>query len=209
MKIYISGGAKNGKSAWAEERARKLAAGRPLYYVATMLPADGEDLGRIARHVASRAGKGFITIERSCDLSGLFGGSCGAVDGPGEGRPAGCPALGAGGGSASGPGLRVDPDAVFLVDSVTALLANRMFPPGGRPDPEAAEKTAGDLLTFAGRAADCLFVSDYIFSEARHFDDLTEAYRAGLALIGLRLARISDIVAEISCGLPLIYKGEI
>lgn len=81
MKMLFSGGCKNGKSTTAEDCARILAGDRPLYYLATMIPHDDEDRSRIARHVASRAGKGFETIEcgmhildalRDADPSGSF-----------------------------------------------------------------------------------------------------------------------------------------
>lgn len=64
MKIFISGGCKNGKSSLAESCTCALSGGGSLYYLATMIPHDREDEERIERHVASRAGKGFITIER-------------------------------------------------------------------------------------------------------------------------------------------------
>ena len=66
MSTYISGGCKNGKSYYAQRVAR--AAGRPMYYVATMIPTDGEDLARIRRHREDRAGWGFETLERGRDI---------------------------------------------------------------------------------------------------------------------------------------------
>ena len=68
MKIFISGGCKNGKSTLAESCACALAGGGPLYYLATMIPHDEEDELRICRHIASRAGKGFTTVERGRDI---------------------------------------------------------------------------------------------------------------------------------------------
>lgn len=68
MIVFITGGAKNGKSSYAQELAVKLAAGGPHYYVATMIPVDGEDRERIARHVADRAGMGFETVECGRDI---------------------------------------------------------------------------------------------------------------------------------------------
>lgn len=71
MRIYISGGCKNGKSSWAEELAcAQRAPGVPLCYLATMRPADAEDEARVRRHRAGRAGKGFATIE--CLSAGAF-----------------------------------------------------------------------------------------------------------------------------------------
>ena len=65
MNILISGGCKNGKSYYAQKLALSMAQERslPLYYLATMIPHDEEDRSRIARHVASRSGLGFQTIE--------------------------------------------------------------------------------------------------------------------------------------------------
>ena len=69
MKIFISGGCKNGKSSLAESCTCALSQGKPLYYLATMISHDSEDEERIRRHVASRAGKGFITIERGRNIT--------------------------------------------------------------------------------------------------------------------------------------------
>ena len=56
MTVFISGGAKCGKSSIAQNIAVKLAAGEGLYYVATMIPTGVEDDERIRRHLADRAG---------------------------------------------------------------------------------------------------------------------------------------------------------
>ena len=54
MSVFISGGCKNGKSFYAQRIAK--AGGAPLYYIATMIPHDEEDLARIRRHRDERAG---------------------------------------------------------------------------------------------------------------------------------------------------------
>ena len=69
MSTFISGGCKNGKSFYAQRIAR--AAGKPLYYVATMIPRDGEDRARVKRHQMERAGMGFETIERYTSVDTL------------------------------------------------------------------------------------------------------------------------------------------
>jgi len=63
MKIFVSGGCKNGKSTTACRLAMQLAKGGPLYYVATMIPRDEEDQERIRYHVRRRKGLGFQTVE--------------------------------------------------------------------------------------------------------------------------------------------------
>ena len=68
MRIFFSGGCKNGKSTLAERSVKALAGEGPLYYIATMIPHDEEDRERIRRHVASRAGMGFETLEQGTDV---------------------------------------------------------------------------------------------------------------------------------------------
>ena len=69
MKVFFSGGCKNGKSTLAERTIKALAGDGPLYYIATMIPHDEEDRERIRRHVESRAGLGFITLEQGTDVA--------------------------------------------------------------------------------------------------------------------------------------------
>lgn len=74
MNVFISGGCKNGKSFFAQEEAKRQAEEKdaPLYYLATMIPADEEDRVRIRRHVSERAGWGFTTVEQGRDICGAL-----------------------------------------------------------------------------------------------------------------------------------------
>ena len=63
MIVFITGGAKNGKSSYAQDLAVKLANGGKRYYIATMIPVDDEDRERIRRHIEDRDGMGFETVE--------------------------------------------------------------------------------------------------------------------------------------------------
>lgn len=65
MIALLTGGCKQGKSTHAETLALALANGGRAVYLATMKPCDQEDRDRIARHVAGRAGKGFVTVEQA------------------------------------------------------------------------------------------------------------------------------------------------
>jgi len=80
MRIFISGGCKNGKSTYAQKLA-KMQQNSQLYYIATMSSVDREDDERIIRHKQERAGWGFITVEQprgikdiltKCDIGGSF-----------------------------------------------------------------------------------------------------------------------------------------
>ncbi len=69
MTVLVTGGASCGKSAYAERLCLSLSG--PRYYIAAMRPEGEEAQARIARHRRLRAGKGFLTVERDMDLSGL------------------------------------------------------------------------------------------------------------------------------------------
>ena len=172
MSTYISGGCKNGKSFYAQRVAR--AGGKPLYYIATMIPHDEEDLARIRRHRDERAGWGFETLECGRDILRCLD--------------------------------RADPKGSFLLDSVTALLSNEMFTADG-VDSDAPRRIAEALERFVGRAPNTVMVSDYIFSDALIYDDLTEAYRRGLADIDRRMAARCDNVIEVVGGQFTVHKG--
>ncbi len=69
VQVLIIGGAKSGKSSYAEKLAQNLPS--PRYYIATMPPHDDESRRRIQRHRRQRAGKGFETVEQYRDLETL------------------------------------------------------------------------------------------------------------------------------------------
>lgn len=176
MKIYISGGAKNGKSLYAQRLAKALAGGDALYYLATMDPHDREDDARVARHREARAGWGFQTLEWPQALGAHLG--------------------------------EADPSGTYLLDSVTALLANEMFTPQG-VDRNAFQRVSRDLTAFAGRVGNFIAVSDFIVSDAGDYDELTEHYRRSLSAVDRACAEAFDSVLEISSGTATARKGEL
>ena len=176
MIVLITGGAKNGKSSYAQELAVKLAHGGIHYYIATMIPVDEEDRERIRRHIADRDGMGFETVECGRNLL-----SC--LD-------------------------RVDKSGSFLLDSATALLMNELFvPPDWQMDIAAGQRCGEDMVQFARSVANIVIVSDYIYSDAARYDEITETYRRCLAEIDRKLAAISDVVLELSAGNVIAHKG--
>ncbi|MEG2199096.1 MAG: bifunctional adenosylcobinamide kinase/adenosylcobinamide-phosphate guanylyltransferase [Anaerovorax sp.] len=194
MNLLISGGCKNGKSYYAQRRAqgmhkelvRRMGAEAPsLYYLATMEPKDEEDVARIKRHVEERKGWGFTTIEKGRDL-------CACLKKEGENEQEGL----------------ADPRGVFLLDSVTALLSNEMFGGDGSFQISAPEKVADSLFTFAKMTGNVVFVSDYIYSDAGHYEALTEKYREGLAYVDRVLAGCCQQVIEVAYGTVNYFKNE-
>lgn len=73
MICLIIGGAKSGKSMYAQNLTKKLQNNSGnMFYVATMNPSGEEDLIRINNHIKDRIGYGFKTIEIQKDLENIF-----------------------------------------------------------------------------------------------------------------------------------------
>ena len=176
MTVFISGGAKCGKSSLAQDLTVKLSEGGKRYYVATMISSGKEDDDRIRRHIADRDGMGFETVECFKNIMSV-----------------------------------ADPDGTFLVDSVTALIQNSLFPieKNYEMDLEAANRCADELVAFAHTVRHAVFVSDYIYSDAEAFSESTEMYRKCLVDIDRRLAKVCDTVIEVSAGQFIIHKGDL
>jgi len=68
--VLVTGGARSGKSAFAEKRVRDFSTKR--VYVATAPVLDEEMRKRVAHHQAKRSGDGWITIEEPLDLCRAF-----------------------------------------------------------------------------------------------------------------------------------------
>lgn len=65
--VLATGGARSGKSAWAEGQAERLSPSR--VYIATATAEDDEMRMRIARHRRRRAGRGWAVIEEPLRLA--------------------------------------------------------------------------------------------------------------------------------------------
>ena len=104
-----------------------------------------------------------------------------------------------------------DKDGVFLVDSVTALIQNSLFPveKNYEMDVAAADRCADELIEFADTVRYAIFVSDYIYSDAERYSESTEMYRKCLADIDRRLVTVCDSVIEVSAGQFIIHKGDL
>jgi len=175
MRIFISGGCKNGKSTYAQKLAKMQQNGK-LYYIATMQATDNEDDERIIRHIEERFGWGFTTIEQPRNIEKIL--------------------------------EKCDPGGSFLLDSLTALLANEMFAPSG-VDESAYKRVASQLLSVIHAIPNIVIVSDYIYSDAMLYDPLTEAYRKSLATLDRLAATHCDTVLEAAYTQIIVHKGRL
>ena len=175
MKIFISGGCKNGKSYHAQHMAKAQKADH-LYYVATMKPVDKEDDIRIKRHQDEREGWGFITVEQPVNIAEILD--------------------------------KCSQDGSFLLDSLTALLANEMFLPDGSINDKATDQIITGLGLVLTGINNIVIVSDYIYSDAMIYDPLTEKYRKALADIDREAAWLCDTVLEVSYTNVIAHKAD-
>ena len=188
MNVLISGGCKNGKSMYAQQIASELADSGPLYYIATMIPHDEEDRARIRRHLKERDGWGFETLEQGKNIAALI------------------------------DRADVDLKGSFLLDSVTAVLENEMFPVALNnghieflgEDEDAPERVRRELVAFAAAVKEAggsvVFVSDGIYGDKGGYSPSTEHYRHALADADRALARVCDRVIEVTYGITEEWK---
>ena len=175
MKIFISGGCKNGKSHYAQRIAQVQQPGS-LFYIATMKPVDAEDTKRIYKHRQEREGWGFTTIEQPVDIEKILD--------------------------------KCNHSHSFLLDSLTALLANEMFLSNGGVNEQAARKITSGLHQVLDKINNIVIVSDYIYSDAFLYEPLTEKYRKSLAEIDRAAAGNCDVVLEIAYANIIVHKGK-
>lgn len=179
MTALIVGGSKSGKSSLAQELAVSLAGADPRYYLATMIPRDGEDRARIRRHIEDRAGMGFVTLEQGRTLPDCL--------------------LRA---ERTGTFLL---DSVTALLSNEFFPPERGF----APDPSAGQRVGDDILTLAREVKNLVVVADDLFRDAARYDAITESYREALAHVLRRTAERADTVVEMTMGNPVVHKGRL
>lgn len=105
---------------------------------------------------------------------------------------------------------RADPEGTFLIDSVTTLVTNELYPPekNYETDDAGAERCGEELLELLRRVRHAVVVSDDLSRDALRFDPATESFRRHLGRIHRKLAKECDVVMEMAFGNLTIHKGE-
>ena len=195
MMTIVFGGAASGKSEYAEQLACEGSSKR--IYLATMRKEPSAEK-RIQKHVDRRKEMGFLTVED--------------------------PFLRESG--------QLPEDHVILLEDLPNLLANRMFfraedpdgsgnlsgAAGKEPDdsgnlPGDSGLSAGtaaliqeietDILGIASRAEHFILVSGNLFQDGTEYVGETEEYLNALGKIHRDLAKQSDCLVEVVCGIPI------
>ena len=176
MTIFVSGGCKNGKSTYAQRLAKSLEA-KSHSPLYYIATMDPHDDEDNARIARHLRERAGWGFETLEQPRDL------------------CALLGKTGGA-----------GVYMLDSVTALVANEMFP-YPEIDLAAGERVAGDIKRFLASVQDAVLVSDFIYSGDGCYEGLTDDYLRALALCDRTAAKYCDCVLEVACGNVICHKG--
>lgn len=177
MIAFVSGGARSGKSRYAENLARswQAAAGGGRYYLATAgdAPGDEEMARRIARHRRER-GAGWTTLEAPVDLPAAM--------------------------------ARVERRSTVLLDCLT-LWASQVLYASPLSEGEAVAMLQAVIDAARTRALRLVVVSNDINEGLPMPDAEVQRYLAFLQRLHRLTAAEADVVVQVIAGLPRYWKG--
>lgn len=185
--IFISGGARSGKTSFAEKYAEQLAEhnAAPLYYLATSRKEDQEMSQRIKRHQRDRknSSANWQTVEQPTDIERVVG--------------------------------LFDERAVVLVDCVTLLLTNELFQGDfdeaqfTKPSyqQKVQHKITHDLLALAENVHCLLIVSNEVLLDTVNLENnVVGVYQKLIGEIHQELVSQADEAYLIEAGIPIRKK---
>ena len=184
----IFGGARSGKSAFAERLARDSAKdpGQDVVYIATSRAGDGEMAVRIAQHREQRPPE-WRTVEEELALAQVLRAECA-------------------------------PGRVVLVDCLTLWLSNLMFcdgrdyPEVGALDLPARfydERAAFLDLLDTGLPGDVIFVSNEVGMGIVPWGAISRSFADEAGRLNQSVAARVDRAVLVAAGLPLVLKGSL
>ncbi|MFC7365717.1 MULTISPECIES: bifunctional adenosylcobinamide kinase/adenosylcobinamide-phosphate guanylyltransferase [Bhargavaea] len=184
--VFISGGVRSGKTAFAENWLCAHAAGRRVY-VATGRPIDREMRERIRHHRQDRAARpeSWETIERPADFSGIL------------------PMI------REGDGLLIDCITTWLANEMYEGIESGL--PCHRRQGCLEEKVEALLCALSemtGKASAVVVVSNEVLDEPLPATADIRAYSEMLGHIHQRLVSMADLAYEMDAGIPLRWKPE-
>ena len=181
--ILLVGGTRSGKSGIAQRWAEAQAPQR--LYLATGRADDEEMAARIARHKAER-GSGWLCREEPLDPATALAGAAAAAQ-----------AGGAGTGAAG----------VVLFDCVSLWVANLMA--SDLTEKDILERVDALAAVIAAYPLPLALVSAEAGLGMVAMSSLGRRFQDTLGLANQALARECDTVLFVSCGLPLVLKGQL
>ncbi|MEF2967016.1 bifunctional adenosylcobinamide kinase/adenosylcobinamide-phosphate guanylyltransferase [Paenibacillus sp. M1] len=198
MIVMVTGGARSGKSAFAEKWCMKHAASG--LYIATAQAFDDEMRRRIGLHRLQREESGFpwTTVEEPLELAALLAG-----ESPGRLGGAALP-------DRSGPEKGLAP--VVLVDCLTLWLSNVLLAAGAEGDAAAEEEAVAleverlvtAVASYPGRL---VLVTNEVGSGIVPEYPLGRRYRDWAGILNRKIAAVSDQVFLVTAGIAIELKS--
>lgn len=95
-----------------------------------------------------------------------------------------------------------------LLECISNLLANEMFPEDGIRTGEEAEQTVMEgIRTLRDGLSHLVIVSNNVFEDGTVYDETTMDYIRAMGRINQGLAALADRVIEVVVGIPMSLKG--
>ncbi len=180
----VLGGIRSGKSAYAEDLAAEIAAGRPVTYIATGTVTDDEMAERIRRHRERRPAE-WRTVEAPLNPVGAL-------------RESGIH-------NASAP--------VLLLDSLDGWVSNLMIEHEEMDTSELEARTVGAVRRFASYVgeidADAVVVSSEVGYSLVATSSLGRRFQDLLGTVNQNMAAAADAVTLVVAGIPVRIKPHI
>ncbi len=186
--VLVLGGARSGKSAYAEALARQVAGAAPVLYIATAQANDDEMRQRIARHQAERPAH-WVTREAPTDPAAALR------------EPA----------SATSPDVALLDCVTLFVSNVIVGVEHAHFDEGSF-DADAAESRVSERLdalldAYHTSKRTLIVVSNEVGMGVVPPYPLGRIYRDVLGRVNARLAAAADDVVLMVAGLPIEVKA--
>jgi adenosylcobinamide kinase/adenosylcobinamide-phosphate guanylyltransferase len=184
MLVLITGGARSGKSSFAERYAAHL--GGSGMYIATCQLYDDEMRERVDRHKRDRVTSGFpwMTVEEPYDLAARLDAISGPVSHESDERP------------------------LVLVDCLTLWLTNWLLTEENDPGAERTTAKMKELVEAAVRFdGNLLLVTNEVGSGIVPEYRLGRVFRDLAGQLNRQLAAVSDQVFLVTAGIPLEIKS--
>ena len=217
MITLVTGGSGSGKSAYAESLLYSCEGIRD--YIATMQIYDAEGEKKVERHRKLRAGKGFLTIESPMNVGKIqFG--CAGESGQAQYRQ-----------EAERKGQCSSEKKSALLECMSNLVANEMFPPVDASGMQAAEaekealddpenmkdydtaqisrvskKVLKEVSILSENVAELVIVTNNVFEDGVSYDQSTMNYIKAMGIVNRGLAAMAERVVEVVAGIPVAVK---
>lgn len=178
--IFIVGGARSGKSDFAQELAEKIGSSEK-YYLATCPTfdqSDAEMTARVNTHKQGRKGRGWQTIEEELDLYQAV--------------------------------LKLPENASVLIDCLTLWVSNLLYEKGlNGVDEKVVESHIDKLFELCRkRSGMILMVSGEVGCSVVPENKLARSFRDLVGRCNQTAGRLADSVFMVSCGIAIQIKGK-